>query len=261
MQKKYIQYIFLFFVIIIFVLFLSKNYFSRLLIFFIQKTHTISLQYNNKQNFYKLLSQYLCLNKEYQKIIYQKNEIEKFKKIIENGYTYNRNFLTAEIIGIIENTQKRVCFINRGNKDNIKKNMIVVQGITIIGKIITVFDYYSEVLLLDNSEQNISVIFDKSKLRAIAKGNGENQENTMKVIHVYDDKINEIELGELVYSSGHGLLFPPGYLVGKVSKIYSPNSFEKEIFIESCTNLPLITSCIILLDEPLEKEILKSIEY
>lgn len=249
MKKKYFQFFFiiiLFF--IIFIIFFKENI-ILVLLSGMKGINQYSLFLKDNGQIIKLIYEYKKLKKEHNKYAYLEKEIEISKKRINNSNTYNRDFLFAEIIGYIKNKKYKFFFINRGRYDGIKINMIAVEGITILGKVVEVYSHYSKVLFLDNSEQYISVIFDKNNVKGILKGNRNNQENTMILIHMYNEAKDSIEVGEKVYSSGKGLLFPSGYLIGTVKEINKINCLENNIIIENDFDIKNIEYCDIIIDD------------
>ena len=196
-----------------------------------------------------LIYEYKKLQKEHNQLIYLNNELALYKKRINNNNTYDRNFLFAEIMGYIQNQKYKFFFINRGSLDGVAINMIAIDGMTILGKVVEVYSHYSKILFLDNNDQYISVIFEKNNIKGILKGNRNNQENTMSLMHIYNEEKDAIKAGEKVYSSGKGLLFPPGYLIGKVKTINKINCFENKIIIENDYDIKNIQYCEIILEE------------
>jgi rod shape-determining protein MreC len=197
---------------------------------------------------YKLFYHYKQLEKEYYKMIYIKKELELSKKKINNGNTYDREFLYCEVIGYVNNKKNKFFIINKGYNDGVGKNMIVIDGITILGKIIETYSHYSKVSCLDNEQQYISVVFQNNN-KGILKGNRNNEENTMSLIHKYHQAKDSIEIGELVYSSGKGLVYPPGYLVGRVAQNNKINCFEYNIIIKNAYNIEEIEYCSVIIHE------------
>lgn len=260
MLKKYLS--FLLFILSFFFcsIYFLKDYFTKALLSFTSYVNKLSQEKEKQQNIYKVLYNYQQMKINYQKTLFLQEELQKYKKEINNGNTYDHPHLSAEIIGYIKNKNKKVLFINRGKRDNIEKNMIVVDGITILGKVITIFEQYSEVLLLDDEQQTISVVFGKTQLRGIAKGNRTQKDNTMSIIYMYDDKKEEIQIGDLVYASGQGLLYPAGYIVGTVLEIRTINYLEKEIFIQNGFDLSRALTCTVLFEKPASPEILEEIQ-
>jgi rod shape-determining protein MreC len=249
MEKKYFKFFFI--IILFYIIYLTflKKAITNILLTCGKKIHQYSFFLKNNVEILKLVYQYKKLEKEYEKLRYLEKEILLNKKRINNSNTYNQNFIFAEVIGYIFNKKNKFFFINRGSVDGLNKNMIVVEGITILGKIVEVYDHCSKVLFLDNDEQYISAVFENSNSKGILKGNRNNEENTMSLVHLYNETQDNITIGERVYSSGKGLLFPPGYLIGSIKKINKINSLENHIIIQNAYNIKNIEYCDVIIND------------
>jgi rod shape-determining protein MreC len=260
MNKKYIKFFLigiLFYVM--YIIFLKKTI-DNILLICCKKINQYSFFLKNNTQIFKLIYEYKKLQKEYNILKYLKKELLLSKNRLNNSNTYQRNFLFAEIIGYISHKKYKFFFINRGEIDGVRKNMIVVEGITILGKIVEVHSHYSKVLFLDNDEQYISVVFENSNCKGILKGNRSNEDNTMSLIHMYNEGKELINVGEKVYSSGKGLIFPPGYLIGTIKQIDKINYLENNIIIKNDYDINTIEYCDIIIDENITNTELEEIQ-
>lgn len=204
--------------------------------------------------------EYEKLKNLYYKNLYMLRGMSHFEQYLKEEKAYQRKTIPGEILGFIENKEKKVMLVNRGKRDGILPHMVVVSGITIFGRITSVFDSYAEVLLLDDEKQSISVLFQESALKGIAKGKRKEKNKTMLLMHLYDDTTKEPVIGELVYASGKGLIFPAGYVVGKVSEIKTINYLERAIYIENEYDLNTVDRCEILSVSSCPQELINEIK-
>ncbi len=136
--------------------------------------------------------------------------------------------------------------INEGKKSNIKNGYPVVSENGLIGVISEVNSNSSKVDLITNATNEISVIVHGSY--GILSGYSKKDNNLIiKNITNYDN----IEIGDLVYTSGLGKL-PLGILIGKVEKIvYDRFKIEQSIYVKSKVDLNNINYvAVILSGEP-----------
>jgi rod shape-determining protein MreC len=233
MIKKHFSFFFIGSIIFIVSLIWTAPYFRNIYLEIIQKIHRYSIMYKSNADIYKLIVDYQKLKKEHNETIFLKKELEEYKKYINNGKTFERKKLITEIIGYTETRENKFIIINRGSVDKMAKHMVVVDPTNcIIGKITEVYDHYSKVIPLDNIDQYISVIFENN-IEAILQGNRNEQKNTMKVIHIYNNQHKNINDAQPVFSSGKGLLFPAGFMVGKIIKHNLDNYLDHNIIIKN----------------------------
>lgn len=110
-------------------------------------------------------------------------------------------------------------YINQGKKDGIKKNMIVLSGETLIGKVGRVYDSYSIVDMITSENFNVSALTE-SQMLGIVKGSNEEDGTLYFEANTFQ---NSIEVGESVYTSGISEIYPKGLYIGKVSEIDEDN--------------------------------------
>lgn len=254
-------YLFLFFLaLLILGRLVFFRFFETIFLSLGEKVSVVKRKYEERENIYKLLIAYHQLKKQFYKNLYFLRGLKNFEIYLAQEKTYQRESISAEILGFIENKEKKVIFINKGIKDGLALGMVVVSGMTLLGKIITLFDSYAEVLLLDDEKQSVSVIFESSELRGIAKGARKNSGQSMTLVHLYDDTTKEPQKGEVVFASGKGFVFPAGYVVGKVSRIETVNYAEKIIHIKNDYDLNKIETCQILINDSVERKIEQEIK-
>ena len=140
-------------------------------------------------------------------------------------------------------------YINLGTKDGMQKNMIVLAGKTLIGKIGKVYEDYSLVDMVTGENFNFSVLTE-SQMLGIAKGS---DEGTGELYFEPNTFENTLQLGEKVYTSGISEIYPKGLYVGYISEI---DQDESQIFrsIKIKTDLDILNLNEVLVIVPKEEK-------
>lgn len=140
-------------------------------------------------------------------------------------------------------------YINLGIKDGMQKNMIVLAGKTLIGKIGKVYEDYSLVDMVTGENFNLSVLTE-SQMLGIAKGS---DEGTGELYFEPNTFENTLQLGEKVYTSGISEIYPKGLYVGYISEI---DQDESQIFrsIKIKTDLDILNLNEVLVIVPKEEK-------
>ena len=110
--------------------------------------------------------------------------------------------------------------IDKGTYNGVEKDMVVINSKGLIGKVIKSSTFTSDIRLITTSDTNNKI--------SVHISNGSN--NLYGLINSYDYNNNVLELegisntkdvniGDLVYTSGLGGIFPSGILIGKVTEI------------------------------------------
>ncbi|MBI3399132.1 MAG: rod shape-determining protein MreC [Deltaproteobacteria bacterium] len=122
--------------------------------------------------------------------------------------------VAANVIGIENTGWLRIAMIDKGFSDGIKRDMAVVTPLGIVGRIIDVQPTSSKVLLVTDPRCNIDVIVQRNRIKGITEGTGTNR-LALKYVNHEDD----IQVGDILISSGLGGIFPKGMVVGEVFRV------------------------------------------
>lgn len=148
--------------------------------------------------------------------------------------------LGARVIGSSADSASRTIYIDRGERDGVKKNMGVITPDGIVGKVIEAFASTSQVLLLTDKESGVGAMIAESRIQSPVGGTGEPRLDMKYVAN--DDKV---ELGQVVVTSGMDRIFPRDLPVGTIADVRSGNPF-KIIRVQPSANLERLEEVIVL---------------
>ena len=150
-----------------------------------------------------------------------RKQLEALKLELEFNYTINGyNYLNATVINRNVASWYNTITINKGTNNGVKVGNAVVNSKGLIGKIVSVTAFTSEVKLLTTNDTNnkisISIVNNKNKIYGlITKYNY--KENYIEIQGVSNTE--KVSIDDYVYTSGLGGTFPSGILIGKVKEI------------------------------------------
>ena len=150
-----------------------------------------------------------------------RKQLETMKEELSIDYTINDyEFLNATVISRNISYWYNTITIDKGTYNGVELDMVVVNSDGLIGKIISTTTFTSEVKLLTTSDTNnkisVAINSDNKKLYGlISKYNYKN--NYLEVEGISNTE--QVSVGNYVYTSGLGGVFPSGILIGKVSEI------------------------------------------
>jgi rod shape-determining protein MreC len=133
--------------------------------------------------------------------------------------TVTDKVLAAEIIGRDPSPWFKTLIIDKGSSDGIRKGLPVVVPDGIIGQIIAVSEHYSKVLLIIDQNSAVDALIQRTRARGVIKGLG----SQMFSLN-YALKKDDIQVGDIVVSSGIDGVFPKGLRIGSVMKVVRKNS-------------------------------------
>lgn len=171
-----------------------------------------------------LRHEHLRLNARLQKLMALEAENQRIRALLDSS----RQIHNAVMIGEIQSTsldpyQQRLR-INRGKTSGVEEGQPLIDSHGIMGQIIEVTPYSSTAVLITDQSQGVPVQVNRNGLRTVAHGNGS---STLKLPFLPAN--SDIQVGDLLVSSGLGDRYPAGYPVAVVEKI---THFPGEHFLE-----------------------------
>ncbi len=112
--------------------------------------------------------------------------------------------------------------VDTGSAHGITKDMVALYGNCIVGKVVQVYPWYCKVSLVTDADCKIcslclsSKALTKNDFKKGASGIHEGNSNLVSTAVRYVSHLKSVEVGDLVISSGEGLIFPKGFALGKV---------------------------------------------
>jgi rod shape-determining protein MreC len=92
--------------------------------------------------------------------------------------------------------------------------MAVISTEGVVGQILKVSPHYATVLLITDYNSAIDSIVQKTRARAIVEGKGENRCQLKYLL-----RTDEVNVGDVIVTSGLGGNFPKGLLIGEIRQV------------------------------------------
>ena len=193
--------------------------------FIVNKVNT-NKEKNEMYEKYKELEEQVKENEKY-KIENEelKKQLEDMKKLLDINETIaDYTYVNANVINRNIDYWSDTITINKGEYDGITKDMPVVIGNNLIGKIISTTTFNSTVRLITATDvvDKISIKIKNKDTYVYGILNGYNKENNTYTIEGISQTI-KIENGSIVTTTGMGDIFPAGIIIGKITGINTDN--------------------------------------
>ena len=120
--------------------------------------------------------------------------------------------LAAEIVNVINDGSRNEVIVNRGTSDGVEVGMAVLNQVAAFGQVVETLPSTSRVILVTDARHSIPTQIERTRTWTIVSGTGRGQ--NMKIEH--PSVTSDIEVGDVLLTSGLGGVFPSGYLVGVV---------------------------------------------
>lgn len=161
-----------------------------------------------------------------EQISFLKEENLALREMLNVPISSPAKFVTAKIVGTAISPFANTATIQAGTNDNIKVNDIVKGSKGLIGRITEVGHNYSNVMLINDHNSRIPITTGNSKVHGILA----KQEDNLKVIYLQEN--HNAMVGEIIYTSGEGKIFPKGIPIATIVDIK-----DKDAFVEVLDNL------------------------
>ena len=156
-----------------------------------------------------------------------RRQLEKMKEELNIEYTLSDyEYLNATVISRNIGYWYNIITIDKGSYNGVEKDMVVINSKGLIGRVIRVSTFSSDVRLITTSDTNnkISVHLTNGDYDLYCLiNNYDYNGNFLEIEGISNTK--DVNIGDYVYTSGLGGVFPSGILVGIVTEI-STDSYD-----------------------------------
>ncbi len=168
----------------------------------------------------RLINQITLMNDKLQRFVVLEEENSNLRKLLDAPVREGMHRMIAELMAVDNNPYSHQIVINKGAIQDVFQGQSVLDDTGIVGQVIEVGTTNSRVLLISDITHAIPVRINRNNVRLIASGNGVLNEISLEhVAHSAD-----VQVGDLLVSSGLGKVFPEGYPVARINKVVRDES-------------------------------------
>ncbi len=167
---------------------------------------------------------------------YETLEVEnrRLRELLQSSVKVGGHTSVAEIIAVDLDPFKRQIVLNKGTRDGVTVGQPLLDAHGILGQVVHAAPYTSSALLITDPTHALPVQVLRNGLRSIAFGSGSS--NRLDLPYLANNA--DIQVGDLLVSSGLGGRFPADYPVGKVVSVkLDPNEPFAEVSAEPSAGL------------------------
>jgi rod shape-determining protein MreC len=209
--------------------------------------HYFALQHTSRDN-ERLVQENAELKLQLNQLQNKADEADRLAKLLNFRQSHpSVPMLGARVIGASADSATQTIFLDRGERDGIRRNMGVITPDGVVGKVSESYSNTSQVLLLTDKDSGVGAMLAASRIQSPVGGVGE---PLLSMKYVANDDI--VAIGERVVTSGMDRIFPRDLPVGTVAQIKDGNPF-KQIRLKPAANLESLEDVIVLLTmQPLD---------
>ncbi len=163
----------------------------------------------------KLKRDMLILQAQQQKFAALENENIRLRDLLDSSLKVKDRVLIAEVIAINLDPYIHQFLTNKGASSGVFVGQPVLDANAVMGQVTHVTPYTSTVLMITDARHSLPVQILRTGQRAIAVGTGDI--NKLNIPHLPNN--TDIQVGDLLVTSGLGGRFPPGYPVATITEV------------------------------------------
>jgi rod shape-determining protein MreC len=149
-------------------------------------------------------------------------DFERLNSLWSSSVLNEDRFIISRKNLLSSNEFQPLLVLDIGRGHDIKVNDVVISELGLVGRVSNRSLTTAEVLLIHDIRSSIPIVSESSSLHATLRGAGLERKGQLK----YVKKTAKFSVGEKVYTSGLGEIFPSGILVGEIYSINDPADSE-----------------------------------
>jgi rod shape-determining protein MreC len=148
--------------------------------------------------------------------------------------------MAAQVIGSSGSEQSRSLYLDKGEREGLRKDMAVINADGVVGKILQVYPHTAQVLLINDQTSGLGAIVERLRAQGIVRGSPAGETMLEKIM-----ADEEVQAGDRIITTGGDGIFPKGLPVGTVMKV-SPSDLFLRIRLHPAADLTRLEEVLII---------------
>ncbi|MEX2555201.1 MAG: rod shape-determining protein MreC [Actinomycetota bacterium] len=177
-------------------------------------------------------------------------ENEQLRKLLGLSDRLNLKTVTARVTGVGPSNFEHTVFIDRGTANGVRKDMPVVAGAGLVGRVVQVSQRTARVLLLVDPSSAVASRLASNGETGVAEGTGGDELR----FDLFDAEA-AVTIGDEVVTSGYeGGVYPPGIPIGTVTRIQPRgNALARRAFVTTFVDFSSLDFLLIVVGQEAAK--------
>jgi len=177
-------------------------------------------------------------------------ENEQLRKLLGLSDRLNLKTVTARVTGVGPSNFEHTVFIDRGTANGVRKDMPVVAGAGLVGRVVQVSQRTARVLLLVDPSSAVASRIASNGETGVAEGTGGDELR----FDLFDAEA-VVTVGDEVVTSGYeGGVYPPGIPIGTVARVQPRgNALARRAFVTTFVDFSSLDFLLIVVGQEAAK--------
>jgi rod shape-determining protein MreC len=169
-------------------------------------------------------------------------ENQRLRRMLDFKSTIQAETFPAQVVLHDLTGWFQTLMVDKGFRDQIAPDMAVVNDEGVVGRVLDVSDRYARILLLTDPGSSIDAIIQRNRVRGIVTGK---DANTCFLKYVRGNL--DVQVGDLITTSGKDGVFPKGLRLGTVTAVYKdPLDLFQRIEVKPLVRLSALEELLII---------------
>jgi len=171
---------------------------------------------------------------------------QRLRRLLDFHGQIDYDTFAAEVVARDPSGWFKTVVIDKGSDDGVRRNLPVVVSEGIVGQVIDVAPGYSKVLLIIDQNSAVDALCQRTRARGVVTGGTHNRCDFRYVLRKED-----VQLGDLVISSGLDGVYPKGLRIGRVSGLVKLNAgVFQTVEVDPLVNFDKLEEVLVVLTPP-----------
>jgi rod shape-determining protein MreC len=161
-------------------------------------------------------------------------ENARLRDLLGSSLKLGDRVLVAELLQVELDPYRQQVLVDKGTRSGVYVGQPVLDAHAVMGQVVVTNPLTATVLLITDADHALPVQINRNGLRTIATGTG--RINRLRLPHL--PKNADVQVGDLLVTSGMGGVFPAGYPVARITEVADdPNSAFATVMAEPTARL------------------------
>ena len=171
---------------------------------------------------------------------------DRLRALLGFQETMAQKTVAGEIIGKDPSPWFRSIIINKGRHDGLRPSLPVIVPGGVVGIVTDVSDRYAKVLMMIDQNSSVDALVQRNRARGMIRGEARDICSLEYVLYRHD-----LQVGDIVVTSGLDGVFPKGLRIGTISKVTKKNAgIFQEVIVTPFVDFETIEEVLVILSPP-----------
>jgi len=152
-------------------------------------------------------------------------ENNRLRALLGSTDVIEAHALVAEVLSVERRSDRHRLILDKGQRDGVRVGQAVIDETGLLGQVVQVMPGLAQVMLITDASHAVPLVNERSGQQFVAEGIGDRQQLSVRFI----SPSTNVQIGDVLITSGLGRRFPRGYPVGEIVSI---TPIEGDAFVD-----------------------------